>query len=104
MQGESMEVSGEVVGASAVALPVHRERLDWLDALKGIGIAAVVAGHIWAGSVFRDEVYRFHMPLFFMASGAVSRAVPTRLLAPKMLLALGLPTLSFAALFLGSMS
>ncbi len=41
------------------------------------------------------------MPLFFMASGAVARAVPTRILAPRLLLALGLPTLSFAILFLG---
>jgi fucose 4-O-acetylase-like acetyltransferase len=82
-------------------MPVVRERLDWLDALKGIGIIAVVAGHIWTRGVLRDAIYSFHMPLFFMASGAVARAVPTRLLASRLLLALGLPTLSFAILFLG---
>jgi fucose 4-O-acetylase-like acetyltransferase len=91
----------EVVGKTAIPMPVARERLDWLDALKGIGIVAVVAGHIWTRGFFRDAIYSFHMPLFFMASGAVARAVPTRLLASRLLLALGLPALSFAILFLG---
>lgn len=91
----------EVVGRTAIPMPVVRERLDWLDALKGIGIIAVVAGHIWTRGMLRDAIYSFHMPLFFMASGAVARAVPTRLLATRLLLALGLPTLSFAILFLG---
>ncbi|MBO9582291.1 MAG: acyltransferase family protein [Sphingobium sp.] len=97
MRGKSIEA----VGKSAIAMPVVRERLDWLDALRGIGIIAVVAGHIWTRGAFRDGIYCFHMPLFFMASGAVARAVPTRILAPRLLLALGLPTLSFAVLFLG---
>lgn len=97
MQRESIET----VGKPAIAMPVVRERLDWLDALKGIGIVAVVAGHIWTRGVLRDAIYSFHMPLFFMASGAVARAVPTRLLASRLLLALGLPALSFAILFLG---
>ncbi|HEY1124293.1 MAG TPA: acyltransferase family protein [Sphingobium sp.] len=91
----------ETVGKSAIAMPVARERLDWLDALKGIGIIAVVVGHIWARGVLRDAIYSFHMPLFFMATGAVARGVPTRILAPRLLLALGLPALSFAILFLG---
>ncbi|MBO9671324.1 MAG: acyltransferase family protein [Sphingobium sp.] len=97
MRGKSIEA----VGKSAIAMPVVRERLDWLDALKGIGIIAVVAGHIWTRGAFRNGIYSFHMPLFFMASGAVARAVPTRILAPRLLLALGLPALSFAVLFLG---
>jgi fucose 4-O-acetylase-like acetyltransferase len=91
----------EVVGKPGVALPVARERLDWLDALKGIGIIAVIAGHIWTRGTLRNGIYSFHMPLFFMASGAVARTVPTRILAPRLALALGLPALSFAILFLG---
>jgi fucose 4-O-acetylase-like acetyltransferase len=91
----------EVIGRTAIPMPVVRERLDWLDALKGIGIIFVVAGHIWTRGFLRDAIYSFHMPLFFMASGAVARAVPTRLLATRLLLALGLPALSFAILFLG---
>lgn len=91
----------ETVGQPPIGMQVVRERLDWLDALKGIGIIAVVAGHIWTRGVLRDAIYSFHMPLFFMASGAVTRAVPTRILAPRLLLMLGLPALSFAILFLG---
>jgi len=91
--------------SSMVALPPirdipTRERLDWLDALKGIGIIAVVAGHLWTGGLMRDAFYTFHMPLFFMATGATARALPARLLAPRLLIALGLPALSFALLFL----
>ena len=40
-------------------------RLVWLDALKGIGIIAVVVGHI----LRIRYVYAFHMPLFFLVSG-----------------------------------
>lgn len=40
-------------------------RQKWLDILKGIGIIAVVVGHVmnWR------YVYSFHMPLFFLISG-----------------------------------
>lgn len=40
-------------------------RQEWLDILKGLGIIAVVVGHVmdWR------YVYSFHMPLFFLISG-----------------------------------
>jgi fucose 4-O-acetylase-like acetyltransferase len=44
--------------------------LDWLDALKGLGILAVVAGHIYPGFGGRT-VYLFHMPLFFFIGGVL---------------------------------
>ena len=39
-----------------------KPRLQWLDVMKGLGIIAVVAGHV-ADTRF---VYVFHMPLFFI--------------------------------------
>jgi fucose 4-O-acetylase-like acetyltransferase len=58
------------------------ERLTYLDALKGIGICLVVAGHAIGGvngafpeapSTLLDNIfytiYTFHMPLFFFLSG-----------------------------------
>lgn len=58
-------------------------RLDWLDALKGFAICAVVIGHVLLGFVenkafpeanqnmkrIMDWVYTWHMPFFFALSG-----------------------------------
>lgn len=41
-----------------------------LDIMKGIGIILVVYGHTYSSSSF---LYLFHMPLFFILSGAVMR-------------------------------
>jgi fucose 4-O-acetylase-like acetyltransferase len=54
-----------------------KERLQWLDIAKGIGILLVVVGHM--GSYFDfshanmlvQAIYLFHMPLFFILSGYV---------------------------------
>ncbi len=51
-------------------------RLDWVDVARGIGIVAVVAGHIWTRGPVRDALYSFHMPLFFLLSGLLSRPRP----------------------------
>jgi fucose 4-O-acetylase-like acetyltransferase len=51
-------------------------RLEWIDVARGIGIIAVVAGHVWTRGPVRDAVYSFHMPLFFLLSGFLSRPQP----------------------------
>lgn len=51
-------------------------RLEWIDVARGIGIIAVVAGHVWTRGPLRDAVYSFHMPLFFLLSGFLSRPQP----------------------------
>lgn len=48
-------------------LLTERERIEWIDILKGIGILAVVWGH--SGSSIAKYLYWFHMPLFFLISG-----------------------------------
>lgn len=40
-----------------------------IDIAKGFGIICVVWGHQEYVCPFRDEIYLFHMPLFFMLSG-----------------------------------
>ena len=52
------------------------ERLDWVDIARGIGIVAVVVGHVWTRGPIRDAMYSFHMPLFFLLSGLLSRPQP----------------------------
>jgi fucose 4-O-acetylase-like acetyltransferase len=51
-------------------------RLDWVDVARGIGIVAVVIGHVWTRGPLRDAMYSFHMPLFFLLSGLLSRPQP----------------------------
>lgn len=65
-----MENRGDVV-----AKPLYR--LDWVDVARGIGIIAVVIGHVWTGGALRDAMYSFHMPLFFLLSGMLSRPHPS---------------------------
>lgn len=47
-----------------------KERLDYLDAVKGIGIILVVIGHsTYTGEHLLTWIASFHMPLFFILSG-----------------------------------
>jgi len=45
--------------------------MRWLDAVKGIGIVAVVWGHVIVDPALRVWVYLWHMPLFFFLAGYV---------------------------------
>lgn len=44
-----------------------KEKLNWIDNLKAIGILAVILGHI--ASPFSSFIYSWHMPLFFILAG-----------------------------------
>lgn len=49
----------------------EKKRVEWLDQLRGTAMFFVVLGHI--SSISEDHlllIYAFHMPLFFMISGA----------------------------------
>ncbi len=51
-------------------------RVEWIDIARGLGIIAVVAGHVWTRGPVRDAIYSFHMPLFFLMSGWLHRPKP----------------------------
>jgi acyltransferase len=45
-------------------------RVDWIDAAKGLGIILVVVGHTASpASLLNRIIFSFHMPLFFVVSG-----------------------------------
>ena len=46
-----------------------RERFDYIDIAKGIGILMVVWAHIMIVGWTHRVIYAFHMPLFFFLSG-----------------------------------
>ena len=48
----------------------EKNRLDYIDAVKGIGILLVVLGHNLQGvPSVTSWIYSFHMPLFFIVTG-----------------------------------
>lgn len=49
-------------------LSKSNQRIEWIDALKGIGIILVLIGHCGIENI-NQYIYLFHMPLFFMISG-----------------------------------
>ncbi len=76
------------------------ERQGWIDVARGIGILAVVAGHVWTRGAFRDAVYSFHMPLFFLLSGLLAKPQPVGAFAWRQLTAQMRPYFAFLALLL----
>jgi polysaccharide biosynthesis protein PslL len=74
-------------------------RIDWIDPLKGIGILAVVIGHISTGYI-QVWLYLFHMPLFYFISGYLFKpSTQIRQFFYKKVLNLLLPYLIFLMLF-----
>lgn len=91
------------VRASTHPQPSHEVagvRLEWIDVARGIGIIAVVAGHVWTRGALRDAVYSFHMPLFFLLSGMLSRSQPPRPFALRLLASQTRPYVAFLALLI----
>ncbi len=50
-----------------------KERMHYLDLLKGIGIVLVVLGHNSFHDYVTQAIYFFHMPLFFVISGFLDK-------------------------------
>lgn len=48
-----------------------KERINWIDVARGIGILLVIYGHGLAATPLRYVIYSFHMPLFFFLSGLI---------------------------------
>lgn len=55
-----------------------KQRLDWLDVSKALGVYLVILGHL---SIFNYHTFRFifafHMPFFFIVAGLVFRFDPS---------------------------
>jgi len=49
------------------------QRLSGLDAVRVLGVVAIVAGHVWGTSFVRDLVFPWHVPVFFVLSGFLWR-------------------------------
>ena len=47
----------------------RKKRIEWIDAVKGLGIILVILGHMTIPQMVRRFIFSFHMPLFFFVSG-----------------------------------
>ena len=47
----------------------YKERLDYIDMLRALGIILMIMGHVAFGNVFKKYIHIFHMPMFFIISG-----------------------------------
>ncbi len=55
---------------------IRKQRIEELDYVKGLAIFLVIMGHATdnlATPLWRLVIYSFHMPLFFMVSGMVTK-------------------------------
>jgi len=80
--------------------PRAQYRLEWVDVARGIGICAVVVGHVWTRGDLRDAMYSFHMPLFFLLSGLLSRPHPVGSFTRRQLIGQMRPYAAFLALLI----
>ncbi len=84
--------------------PIGKQRVQYIDILKGIGIILVVLGHITMNSKLFSFIYAFHMPLFFVVSGMFLHDSPSFILnqAKKLLIpyfSFGFLTFAYWAVF-----
>ena len=74
---------------------IPSNRLAFIDTAKGLGILAVVAGHIYPNDTVHSVLYLFHMPLFFFISGYLFKVNDNRVFFYDKLQQLIVPYLSF---------
>jgi len=53
-------------------------RLQYFDMAKGFGMMLIILGHNPLPTIFRDWVYAFHVPLFFIISGYFMKSRPIK--------------------------
>lgn len=75
-----------------------KERLGYLDILRGFGIIFIVLGHITYDRSVLNWLYSFHVPLFFFAAGAVYKKRPVLEDLKRRALTVLLPYFIFGAL------
>lgn len=76
-------------------------RIVEVDILKGLGILLMVFDHVWWGAAVHTYIQSFHMPLFFIVSGYLSRPCDDLgTFARKRFRTLMVPYLCFSLLYL----
>ena len=73
---------------------LKKNRVEYIDIAKGIGILLVIVGHIDnLPAVIKNSIYSFHMPLFFIISGLFFREDSIKQAVKRMFSSLIIPYL-----------
>lgn len=51
----------------------RKQRVQYIDIARGIAILLMIIGHVVNHGLFRDFIFSFHMPLFFITGGMCYR-------------------------------
>ena len=55
--------------SAGVSPLIKKERIVWVDQLRGLAFFFVVLGHLPVDKTFKSWIYSFHMPIFFFITG-----------------------------------
>ena len=80
---------------------MKKDRLEYVDVAKGIGIICTVIGHTFTGTMTAKVIYTFHMPMFFFISGYLYHEKKTKDLMGKSVKRLLVPYFTTCLCFLG---
>lgn len=77
-----------------------KQRIEWIDTAKAIGICTVVIGHSVLPVSLRVWIYSFHMPLFFFLTGMTFKFTDTKTFFKKRAFSLLFPYFLFSFAYL----
>ena len=79
-----------------------KNRLDWVDITKGLGMILVIVGHcVYFGKTMHNWIFSFHMPMFFILSGLFVKSRPIKHELKRKARSLLVPYFLFSMLGLG---
>ena len=75
LRGEAIFCKKRDNNTAAGVITMSGKRFEWVDSLRGVAMIAIICGHPAANpGMLSSLCYSFHVPLFFMISGALFHA------------------------------
>ena len=79
---------------------MYKQRIAYIDLVKGIGILCVLLGHLIPNdNIVKPAIYSFHMPLFFIVTGILLKKESIKSKASKKLRQIILPYIVWGLIF-----
>lgn len=79
---------------------MSRQRIAYIDLIKGIGILCVLQGHLIANdNIIKPSIYSFHMPLFFIVTGMLLKKESIKIKVNKKMNQIIIPYIIWGLIF-----